>query len=83
MKYSSLPSSVRIGAGSSRCQDGKRVVSDSVYGRTSDVWKTGKMLGEFGKSRVTVECSSSTSVIIYGPSYRGMNFATRFSPFAL
>jgi hypothetical protein len=54
-----------------------------MYGITCDVWKVGNIFGELGRSSVTVECCSSTSVIVYRPSYRGINFATRFSPFDL
>ena len=35
------------------------------------------MLGRLGKSRVTVECSSSVFLIINGPSKQGINLATR------
>ena len=41
------------------------------------------MFGEFSKSSVTVDHSSSMSIIVYGPSNQGINFATRFSPDAL
>ena len=40
-------------------------------------------VGEFGRLRVMVECSLSTLITLYGPSYQGMNLATLFLPFAL
>lgn len=57
MKHSSCLFDVMIGEGSSSWRQGNSEVSDSVCGRTSDVWNTGKMLGEFGRSRVAVEWS--------------------------
>jgi len=44
------------------------------------VWNVGKVFGEFGKS---TECSGETLETLYGPSKRGMNYATWFSPFRL
>ena len=45
----------------------------------SDVWKVRQMpLGELGRSKVPVECSPSTSIIVYGLSY----LAALFSPLA-
>lgn len=72
-----------MGGGSSIWREGKRDVSDLINGRTCDVWKTGKMFGELGRSRVMVECTSSMLIIVYGPLNLGMNFTMRFSPLAL
>jgi hypothetical protein len=48
-----------------------------------EVWKVGKVRGLFGRLSVMVEMSGDVSVIIYGPLYHGMNFATRFLSLAL
>ena len=44
-----------MGIGSANFHEGKRAVSDSTKGSTSEVWKVGWTLGEFGRSSVTVE----------------------------
>ena len=66
-----------IGLGGLSAREGKRLLSFSLKGETSEEWKTGNALGAFGMSRVTVECFWFVARMRYGPSNRGMNFATQ------
>jgi len=82
MKYS-CSELMTTGAGHLSSQVGNSVASFSMKGKTWDVWKVGKVWGLFGRLSITVEMLGDASVIIYRPSYRGMNFATLFSSLAL
>ena len=44
-----------------------------------EVWNTGNMLGDWERSRVTVECFSLTLGTLYRPSNLGINLTTLFS----
>ena len=56
MKNSCLPSGVSIGGGSLNFCEGKRELSFSMKGWTSEVWKVGKIFGVLGSSIVMEEC---------------------------
>jgi len=68
-----MPSDVMIGPGLICSHDGNKAVSFSVKCLSCEVWKVGKILGEFGKSNVYAENSGMLLIILYGPSNQGMN----------
>lgn len=58
--------------------EGNNDLSFLINGKTSDMWKTGKMLLVLGRSSVTVELLVMILIILYGPSYLGINLMTHF-----
>ena len=72
-----------IGSSGISAQEGKRLLLFSVKGLISEVWKTGKVLGRLGKSRVSVEFFLSVSLIKEGPLKQGMNLAMQLESPAL
>ena len=54
------------GSGGCKACEGKSVLSFSMKGRISEVWKTGTMLLVFGRSSVMVENSGLVLIILYG-----------------
>lgn len=54
----------------------KGIIRFNVREDFSDVWKVRQMpLGGLGRSKVTVECSPSTSIIVYSLSYLAALFS--------
>jgi len=74
--YSSMPSDVMIRLGLICLHNENNDALFSVKCLSCKAWKVGKILGEFGKSKVYAENSGMLLIILYGPSNWRMNLVT-------